>query len=165
MFMAKHSSFKDKFSTILFKEANGEDPRLERRPRYDSELDRQEFESGLDPDADPSMYDVEGLGKEVMSVVDDTTTQVIEWADEIESFTKRLLDPENPDALLTKLTRVSNIPEFSNAAEAVAKHLRKAVSEIGAAKTELDVLASMAGPRRDARRRADQTASGPSGPY
>lgn len=168
MFMAKQSSFEEVFSKILLKEANGEEMsmgRPRRRPRYDDTMDREEFDRGIDPDIDPSGYDVEGLGDQVISAVDDTTEQVIQWADEIESFTKRLLDPENPEALLTKLSNVTNIPEYSTAAEAVAKHLRKAVSEIAAAKTELDVLASMANSRRNARKMSDQSQVGPSGPY
>lgn len=158
------SSFKERFNFLLKEEAS-EQMRPEKRPSYDSEEDIREFDKGVDPDVDPKGYDIEGLGSEISSVVDDTTTQVIEWADEIESFTKRLLDPENPDALLTKLTSVTNIPEYASAAESVAKHLRKAVSEIGAAKTELDVLASMASARRNARREADNASSGASGPY
>lgn len=167
-------SFKERFNKILLQEAmspsgrGGEsegNPSGGSRPRYDSREDLEAFESGLDPDTDPSEYDVEGLGQELESAVDKTTQQVIQWADEIESFTKRLLDPENPEALLTKLTSVTDIPEYSTAAEAVSKHLRKAISEIGAAKTELDVLASMAASRRNARQQADSAHSGPSGPY
>lgn len=167
-------SFKDRFNKILFQEAMSpsgggeqptESPESKARPRYDSEADMEEFNKGLDPETDPSEFDVEGLGDELESAVDKTTQQVIEWADEIESFTKRLLDPENPEALLTKLTSVTDIPEYATAAEAVAKHLRKAISEIGSAKTELDVLASMAASRRNARKQADSMTAGPSGPY
>lgn len=162
--MAKQSSFTDVFSRIL-KEANGLPEEGPRRPRYDDREDRQEFDRGIDSGVDPEGYDIEGLGEEVLSVVDDTTAQVVQWAEEIDRFTKRLLDPENPDALLTKLSNITNIPEYSNAAEAVAKHLRKAVSEIGSARTELDVLASMAPARRNARKQSDAASSGPSGPY
>jgi hypothetical protein len=169
-------SFKDRFNKILLQEAMSPSPSPESgeatgpeqgqsRPRYDSSEDASAFEAGLDPETDPSAYDVDGLGEELESAVDKTTQQVIEWADEIESFTKRLLDPENPEALLTKLTSVTDIPEYATAAEAVAKHLRKAISEIGSAKTELDVLASMASSRRNLRQQADNAQSGPSGPY
>lgn len=163
-------SFSQRFNKILLAEASAPDemqqgPERGQRPRYDSEEDVAEFVGSLDPETNPEDYNVEGLGEELSSAVDHTTQQVIEWADEIESFTKRLLDPENPEALLTKLTSVTDIPEYSTAAEAVAKHLRKAISEIGSAKTELDVLASMASSRRNARQQKDNSTAGPSGPY
>lgn len=166
-------SFKDRFTELLLERMSPDQTTdssegLENdrgRPQYDSEADSQAFDDSLDADVDPDGYDVEGLGEEVYSAVDDTTQQVIKWAEDIEAFTKKLVDPENPDALLTKLTSVTNIPEFEQAAEQVAKHLQKAISEIGSAKTSLDILASMSGVRRDARRTADQSAVGPSGPY
>lgn len=170
-------SFKDAFKAQLLKEALGDtpdaDPKNARpsggegevRPKFDREEDRSSFEGSLDQDTDPEFLDTEGFGEEVMSKVDDTTEQIIEWSDEIEHFTNRLVDPHNPDALLTKLASVVEIPEFATAAEAVSKHLKKAVAEIRSAKTELDVLSSLAGSRRDLRKRADNATAGASGPY
>ena len=160
-------SFRERFNRLLTEE---EDVDLDidnssERPRYDDAADREAFDKGVDPDIEASEYDVEGLGEEVYSAVDDTTQQVIKWAEDIESFTKRMIDPENPDALLSKLASVSNVPEFATAAEGIAKHLKKAVSEIAGAKTELDVLASLSGTRRDARKAGDAAVSGGSGPY
>lgn len=162
------SKFRNVFTRVLLKEANGdlESPESpEKRPRFDRNQDRESFEGSLDSDTDPDFLDTEGLSQEALSKVDDTTEQIISWSDEIESFTNRLVDPQNPDALLTKLASVVEIPEFATAAEAVSKHLKKAVAEIRSAKTELDVLSSLAGSRRDQRRKQDSATAGASGPY
>ena len=158
-------SFAQRFKNLLINEEVGPEGSPD-RPRYDDQEEGIEaFNNQVDPEVDPNGFETEGMPEEVTSAVDATTQQVIEWADEIENFTKRLVDPQNPDALLTKLASVTTIPEYQTAAEAVAKHLRKAVSEIGGAKTELDVLASLSSTRRDARQAADRATAGPSGPY
>lgn len=161
------SKFENAFRRVLLKESPELSPEDNKRPRprFDDGEDRESFEGSLDPDTDPEFLDTDGLSQEALSKVDDTTDQIISWSDEIENFTNRLVDPQNPDALLTKLASVVEIPEFATAAEAVSKHLKKAVAEIRSAKTELDVLSSLAGSRRDQRRRQDNATAGASGPY
>lgn len=155
-------SFRQRFNSII---TEGEREPTPKRPRYDDAEDITAFNDSVDADVDAEEYDVDGLGDEVYSAVDETTQEIIRWAEDIGQFTKKLIDPENPDALLSKLASVSNIPEFATAAETVSKHLTKAVSEIGQGKTALDALASLAASRRDARKSGDAEQSGASGPY
>ena len=137
---------------------------LDRRPMYDDSEDVKEFGSSLDPESPDDVYYVEGLDPEVYSMVDKTTEQVVQWSDEVQAFVKRLVDPKNPEAILTKLTSVAKIPEFADAAEKVAKPLEKVFSELGRAQAALDTLATLAKSRRDKRKQQDAS-TGPSGPY
>lgn len=135
------------------------------RPRYDRGGDTKSFKDSLSPDTDPEFADSDGMGDDFYSQVDETSQQIIEWADDLKTFSDRLIDPNNPESLLKKLASVATIPEFSSAAESVSKHLKKCVESAGAARAELDVLATLAGTRRDARKAVDSSQSGASGPY
>lgn len=134
------------------------------RPMYDDGEDGEAFGDTLDPESPEDVHDVEGLSPELYSLVDKTTEQVVDWAEEVQAFVKRLVDPRNPEAILTKLTSVAKIPEFADAAEKVSKPLEKVFSELGRAQAALETLATLAKSRRDKRKQQDST-GGPSGPY
>jgi len=134
------------------------------RPVYDDGEDLESFQGELDPESPEGVFDVEGLSPETYSMVDSTVDEIVKWSEELASFVDRLVNPKNDQAVLTKLTKVANIPEFAKAADEVSKPLQKVYRELGAARAALDTLATMAKPRRDERRKKDAS-GGPSGPY
>lgn len=136
----------------------------EQRPMYDDSEDMDAFAGELDPDSAPDSFDTEGLDPSVYSMVDSTTEEIIGWSNKLSAFVKELVDPQNDQAILTKLSKVSNVPEFADAAERVSKPLEKVFRELGAAQAALDTLATLAKSRRDKRKKQDAT-GGPSGPY
>lgn len=156
---------KQKFDTIFEKVLSGTLKVLnEERPIFDDTEDVDAFNAELDPESPEDIHDTEGLDPSVYSMVDSTTEEIIEWSKRLSGFVKGLVDPQNPNAILTKLTKVSNIPEFADAAEKVSKPLEKVFSELGRAQAALDTLATLAKSRRDKRKQQDAS-SGPSGPY
>jgi len=162
MFMKKKNRFDQILESLLRKNTINEQG-LD-RPMYNDGEDLEEFGNTLDPESPDDIHDVEGLDPEIYSLVDKTTDQVVQWSDEVQVFIKRLIDPKNPEAILTKLTSVAKIPEFADAAEKVAKPLEKVFSELGRAQAALDTLATLAKSRRDKRKQQDSN-GGPSGPY
>ena len=136
----------------------------EDRPIFDDDEDLAAFQNELDPESPDDIHDTEGLDPETYSMVDSTTQEIIAWSDKLSDFVKGLVDPKNENAILTKLTRVSNIPEFADAAEKVSKPLEKVFSELGRAQAALSTLATLAKSRRDKRKQQDSQ-TGPTGPY
>lgn len=136
----------------------------EERPIYDDTEDVDAFNGELDPESPEGVFDSEGLDPSVYSMVDATTEEIIGWSQKLSTFVKELVDPQNEQAILTKLTKVANVPEFADAAEKVSKPLEKVFRELGAAQAALDTLATLAKSRRDKRKKQDAT-GGPSGPY
>jgi hypothetical protein len=136
----------------------------EERPMYDDGEDIESFQGELDPESPDGVFDTEGLSPETYSMVDSTVEEIIKWSGELKTFVGKLVDPTNDQAVLTKLTKVSNIPEFSKAAEDVSKPLQKVYVALGTAMAAMDTLATMAKSRRDQRKQQDAS-SGPSGPY
>jgi hypothetical protein len=114
----------------------------------DRQSEEDAFRDELDPTSDGSEYDVEPSSVDVGAEI---ATYLGRYSKLFASFRGRLLNPQNPDALLTKLAEVAEIPEYANAAETVAKQVKKAVESLSATQAELDTLVTMAVPRKNKR--------------
>lgn len=134
---------KDLFKETLLKEAEGDVFRSrdigEREPASDSfpEDEDGSFESGLEPEGDPTEFETEGLGFDPTQVDEDNFAEAYERVEQIDQMIKDLVDPKIDNNLTRVLSKYDRADSIGNG---VVQQLKKPIVKASLALSEVKII-------------------------